>query len=183
MSRGFPNKKYDVIYADPPWPVKKGYRKVRPNQVFMDYPTMTLEEIKDLPVPSIASDNCVLFLWTIQRFLKDAFDITEVWGFRPHITVTWDKGNGMCLFGFHRRTEFLLFGYRGKMPPHPRRKAFPTLVQAKSNKHSRKPQRFRDLILPFGSTRIELFAREHTPGWDVWGNEIERGFKSCQEQT
>ena len=56
---------------------------------------------------------------------------------------------------------------------YPKRKAFPTLVQAKTDRHSKKPQIFRDLIKPFGESRIELFARQKTEGWDVWGNEVE----------
>lgn len=76
----FPNKKYKVIYADPPWNVKKIMRKVRPNQVSMDYPTMTLDRIKSLPVKDISDDNCCLFLWTIQSFLPKAFGVLEAWG-------------------------------------------------------------------------------------------------------
>ena len=78
----------------------------------------------------------------------------------------------MCLFGFHHRTEFLLFGYRGKLDMYPKRRAFPTLICAKSDYHSSKPQIFRDWISKFGDKKIELFARQKTPGWDVWGNEV-----------
>jgi len=168
----FPNKKYDVIYADPPWPIKKIQRKVRPNQIEMDYPVMSLEDIKNLPVENISNDRSVLFLWTIQKYLKESFDVMESWGFKYQRTITWDKQNGMCLFGFHHRTEFLLFGYRGKIEMYPKRKAFPTLVQAKSKRHSSKPDIFRELIKPFGETRIELFARETYDGYDSWGNEV-----------
>lgn len=168
----FPNKQYDVIYADPPWPVTKIIRKVRPNQVTMDYPTMSLQDITNLPVGTLAKDKSVCFLWTTQRFLPDAFGVLAAWGFRYQRTISWDKGNGMCLFGFHHRNEFLLFGYKGKLDIYPKRKAFPTHVTAKSAKHSSKPQIFRDLIEPFGQERIELFARERVPGWDAWGNEV-----------
>ena len=168
----FPDKKYQIIYVDPPWPVKKIKRKVRPNQVEMDYPTMSLDTIRSLPINSLAEDNSVLFLWTIQAFLPFSFEIMHHWGFKYQRTITWDKMNGMCLFGFHHRTEFLLFGYKGKIEMYPRRKAFPTLVQCKTDKHSKKPQIFRDLISPFGETRIELFARELSEGWDSWGNEV-----------
>jgi len=168
----FPDKKYNIIYADPPWDIKKIQRKVRPNQKEMDYTTMKLDEIKNLPVQNISDDNCVLFLWTIQSFLKDAFDVMLSWDFKYQRTITWDKQNGMCLFGFHHRTEFLLFGYKGKIEMYPKRKAFPTLVQAKTDRHSKKPQIFRELISPFGKTKIELFARQKTEGWDVWGNEL-----------
>jgi N6-adenosine-specific RNA methylase IME4 len=166
-------KKYQIIYADPPWPVKKIIRKVRPNQKeSLDYPTMSLEAIKGLKVNDIADDNSVLFLWTTHAFLPEAFNVMSSWGFKYQRMITWDKNNGMCLFGFHHRTEFLLFGYKGKIEMYPRRKAFPTLVMAKSERHSEKPQIFRDLIAPFGTTKIELFARQKTEGWDVWGNEI-----------
>lgn len=166
-------KKYQVIYADPPWPVKKIMRKSRPNQQeSLDYPTMTLEEIKELRVSEIADENATLWLWTTHAFLPRAFEVMSKWGFKYQRTITWDKGNGMCLFGFHHRTEFLLFGYRGKIEMYPRQKAFPTLVVAKSERHSSKPKIFRDLIAPFGERRIELFAREKTPGWDSWGNEV-----------
>ena len=167
-------KRYQVIYADPPWPVKKIVRKCRPNQkVNLDYPTMSMEEIMELPVASIADDNCVLFLWTTHAFLQFGIDVMRKWGFRYQRCITWDKQNGMCLFGFHHRTEFLLFGYKGKIEMYPRRKAFPTMVQAKSERHSSKPQIFRDLIAPFGETKVELFARQKTEGWDVWGNEVQ----------
>lgn len=129
-------KKYSVIYVDPPWAVKKIIRKVRPNQVEMDYPTMTLEAIKSLPVQNIAAENSSLWLWTTHKYLPDAFDVMEQWGFKYQRTITWDKGNGMCLFGFHHRTEFLLFGYKGKLQMYPHRKALPTLIQARSPRHS-----------------------------------------------
>lgn len=170
-------KKYQIIYADPPWNVKKIKRKVRPNQIEMPYTTLQLEEIKALPVENLADNNCALFLWTTHSYLPKAFDVMKCWGFRYQRTITWDKRNGMCLFGFHHRTEFLLFGYKGKIEMYPRRKAFPTLVVAKSDRHSSKPQIFRDLIAPFGKDKIELFAREKTEGWDVWGNEVKSDIK------
>jgi N6-adenosine-specific RNA methylase IME4 len=166
-------KKYEVIYADPPWQIKKIKRKVRPNQIKMDYPTMPLEEIKTLPISKIAEENSVLFLWTIQSFLPKAFEVMTAWGFKYKLTATWDKGNGSCLFGFHYRTEFLLFGSKGKLSIYPKRKTFPTVISAKSERHSHKPQIFRTLIAPFGDKRIELFAREKVQGWDSWGNEVD----------
>lgn len=168
------NKKYQIIYADPPWPVKKILRKVRPNQVRFDYPVMSLEEIRKLPIAEIADENCWLFLWTTQAFLPKSFDLISSWGFRYQRTITWDKQNGLCLFGFHHRTEFLLVAYKGRMEMYPRRKAVPTMfrVSSKPLRHSQKPDEIRKAIEVFGSTRIELFARQKTEGWDVWGNEV-----------
>lgn len=166
-------KKYDVIYADPPWPVKKIRRKVRPNQVEMDYPTMSIEDIKALRVQSISQDNSSCFLWATQAMLPFAFEILEAWGFKYQRTITWDKQNGLCLFGFHHRTEFLLHGYHGKIEMYPRRKAIPTVFSIHSGKHSKKPDEIRKAIEVFGEDRIELFARQSPEGWDVWGNEVE----------
>lgn len=173
-------KKYKIIVVDPPWPVQKIERKVRPNQKQnLDYPTMTLEQIKDLPIADISADNSVLFLWTTHAFLPHSFAVLENWGFKYQRTITWDKQNGMCLFGFHHRTEFCLFGYRGKIEMYPEQKAIPTVFSVKSSRHSVKPDTFFNMVAVFGSPRIELFARSWTPliprreGWDVWGNEVE----------
>jgi len=172
-------KKYQIIYADPPWPVRKIIRKVRPNQVAMDYPTMEMYDIKKLggKIAPYYADNCVLFLWTTHGFLYKAFEVMTRWGFKYQRTITWDKQNGMCLFGFHHRTEFCLFGYRGKIEMYPRRKAIPTIWVEKSLRHSQKPDGFRKAIEVFGQDRIELFARQKTEGWDVWGNEVESDIK------
>ena len=168
------DKKYNIIYADPPWKMKKIQRKVRPNQSGFDYPTMELEEIKNLPVCQIADDNCVLFLWTTQSYLPKAFEVMDDWGFKYQRTLTWDKMNGMCLFGFHNRTEFLLFGYKGKIEMYPKRKTVPTILHYSSKKlrHSEKPKEIRKQIEVFGENKIELFARQHADGWDCWGNEV-----------
>lgn len=168
-------KKYQIIYADPPWDVKKIKRRIRPNQIDFDYPTMSLKEIKELPVDGISDENSVCFLWATQSYLPKAFEVLESWSFKYQRTITWDKGNGMCLFGFHNRSEFLLFGYKGKLEMYPKRKTTPTVFTIKSHrlKHSQKPDEIRKAIEVFGNKRIELFARQKTEGWDVWGNEVE----------
>jgi len=166
--------KYKTIVIDPPWPVRKIVRKVRPNQKQkLDYPTMPLEQIQALPIASIAADNSVLFLWTTQAFLPKSFNILSQWGFKYQRTIAWDKQNGMCLFGFHHRTEFCLFGYKGKIEMYPRRKAIPTVFQAKSERHSAKPDCFYDMVSVFGTPYADIFARKERHGWDVWGNEVE----------
>ena len=168
------DKKYQIIYADPPWQVTKSKRKVRPNQHGWDYPTMSVEEIKNLPITHLSDNNCVLFLWTTQKYLPFAFDVIESWGFKYQRVITWDKQNGMCLFGFHNRTEFLLFGYKGKIEPFPKRNAIPTIFQISSKKlkHSQKPDEIQNAISVMGDKRIELFARRQLEGWDCWGNEV-----------
>ena len=160
---------YETIVVDPPWPVKKIVRKVRPNQkAELDYVTMTLDEIKALPVQNIAAENAVLFLWTTHAFLEPAFDVMRAWGFRYQRCLTWDKANGVCFFGFHHRTELCLFGYRGKIEMYPRRKAIPTVFSGKSERHSAKPDEFYKLVEPLGERRIDVFARRPRDGWTVW---------------
>ena len=181
------NKKYNIIYADPPWDVNKILRKSRPNQKELDYSTMTTEAIKQLPIKEITEENCVCFIWTTQSYLPKTFEILEAWGFRYQRTIVWDKMNGLCLFGFHNRTEFLLFGYKGKLDMYPNRKAIPTIYQISSSnaKHSQKPNQIRKDIEIFGKNRLELFARSRVgmfpdyeyEGWDVYGNEVNNSIK------
>jgi N6-adenosine-specific RNA methylase IME4 len=164
---------FDLLVIDPPWPVKKIVRKVRPNQKeALDYRVMSLADIEALPVAECSSENSVLFLWTTHAFLPAAFKVMDAYGFRYQRTMTWDKGNGMCLFGFHHRTEFCLFGYRGKLEMYPKRKAVPTVFQGKSSRHSAKPDGFYSLIEPFGKKRLDIFARVRREGWTVWGDEV-----------
>jgi len=164
---------YDLIVIDPPWKIKKIIRKVRPNQKEnLDYKTMSIEEIKNLPLDKISDKNSVCFLWTIQKYLEVAFDVLRDWGFRYQRTLTWDKGNGMCLFGFHHRTEFVLFGYKGKIEMYPKRKAIPTIFSGKSDRHSAKPYQFYNMVECMGTRRLDMFARSERLGWNVFGDEV-----------
>lgn len=166
-------KKYDLIVIDPAWEVGKTQRKVRPNQKpELDYVTMPFDEIKALPIGEMADTNSVIFLWTIQKWLPKSFELLDTWGFKYQRTLTWDKKNGMCLFGFHHRTEFVLFGYRGKIEIYPKRKAIPTVFDGKSERHSAKPDEFYQLVQGLGKNRVDVFARREREGWDVFGNEV-----------
>ena len=185
----FPDKKYDVIYADPPWDVMGGPRWAsnglsRP----LDYPTMKVDEIKAMPIKNIRANPCRLFMWTINKYLKEAFEIMGAWGFDYSTTLVWCKDpNGIGLGGtFSITTEFLLFGYCGKCQNKKRHDT--TWWKAKRGRHSRKPDVFRDLIdETFDGDKIELFARPLTPmfpkmdGWDVWGDEVESVSGLCPD--
>ena len=169
-------KKYQIIYADPPWEVKRGpeYNSNGASRS-LTYPTMTIDEIKKLPVKSVVSDNCKLFLWGINKYLPETFEVMKEWGFRYSTMLVWCKNpNGIGLGGtFSLTTEYLLFGVKGKVGALKRHDT--TWWIEKRGRHSAKPQKFRSVIeetFPSDS-KIELFAREKTPGWDVWGNEVE----------
>lgn len=171
----FPNKKYQIIYADPPWQVKKG-PEWNSNGISreMHYPTMNLEDIRNLSIKNIADDNCKIFLWCINKYMYKAYTILQHWGFKYSTTLVWCKNpNGIGLGGtFSLTTEFLIFGCRGKVGASKRYDTSWWLE--KRNKHSQKPVRFYEIIeeaFP-ADTKIELFARNKRSGWDAWGNEV-----------
>lgn len=179
----FPNKKYSVIYADPPWK----YQDERCEGTAADhYPTMCIEDICNLPVQELAADNCVLFLWATYPKLKEALQVIEAWGFKYRsIGFQWIKqnrsGNGY-FFGLGRwtrgNTEPCLIATKGK--PHRTSNSVSQLIFAPLRAHSQKPDITRDKIreLMGGEhSYIELFARNTTPGWDVWGNEVTKNDK------
>ena len=172
----FPDKKYQIIVVDPPWPVKKLTHKARPKQTTMDYQTMSVEQIKSLPVSKLADESCWLFLWTTQKFLFDTKSILEQWGFNHLLTMVWEKtygrSAGMPLFGFRWNGEFVLVGYKQKPTLWPKRSLIPAVFAAENIRHSQKPDRFYEMIGPLGENRIDIFARKEREGWDVWGNEV-----------
>lgn len=175
MSR---EKKYQIIVVDPPWELKKVKKRVRPNQVEMDYPMMSIEEIKALKIRDIADDTSTLFLWTIDKYLFISKEILEHWGFKYHLTMTWDKTNGLAMYGFNRQSEFILVGLKGKHDAFPKRKTIRTSFTAKSTFHSEKPDKFYEMLDVLDGNRIDIFARKERTGlfiknkWDVWGNEV-----------
>ena len=167
--------KYQVIYADPPWAQgMTGKYDRRPNRAkSLPYPSMGLEEIKRLSIGDVADVGCHLWLWTTNQYLRDGFDVMDEWGFKYLAPITWVKPSGLGNWFIHR-TQTLLFGYKEKcIFPNARYK--PTvLVAGIPNRHSEKPIEMRELIEQIsGTPRLELFAREKTDGWDVWGNEVE----------
>lgn len=168
-----PKGKYKTIVIDPPWPMEYMHLNMRPKQVIMPYPTMTLDEIKDFSVvKDIADDECNLFIWTTHKFLPDTFDILETWGFKYHICLTWDKTNGRSLFGFNRRTELVLYAYKGKITVNQRGKFIDSVFVEKLREHSRKPDIFYEMLKSnTPEPRIDIFGRGKHDGFSVWGNE------------
>src|SRR3972149_9051661 len=163
-----PNKKYKVIYADPPWKYGnwgKANPKSRPNsKVYpMPYNTMNITEIKSLPIKSLAENNCELYLWTTQKYLPIAFQIIEFWEFKYCQTLIWcKKPRGLGQGGLYCPTnEFLILARIGKMPKKRRIDSTWFLTKRPHNSHSTKPNYFQELIEKVSdSPRIELFARQ-----------------------
>lgn len=168
----FPTGSYSCIVADPPWPVKMiGSSKQRPARaVALPYETMSLDEIKALPVADIAAEGAHLWLWTTNGFLREAFDVMEAWGFKYLTTITWVKPNGLGAW-FQSRTQHVLFGYRERCV-FPLARYKPTYFAAKPGAHSQKPDEFYDLVRSISpEPRIDLFNRRHIEGFEGWGLE------------
>ena len=175
---------FRCIVADPPW--KYGaWGKGSANSRYaakdfnapkaMPYETMTVEEIKAMPVAKLAAEDCDLYLWTTQKYLPDAFDVLEAWGFRYCQTLTWCKtpmGTGQGGL-YCPTTEFCLLGRKGKMPVKKRVDTTWWNWPRAWKTHSRKPEGFQDIVEAVSDEpRLELFARRKRHGWHVWGNEI-----------
>lgn len=161
---------YDVIVIDPPWDIKKIERDVAPEQVDLDYPTMSLDEIKALDIPCV--DDCHVFLWTTQKFLRASFDILEAWGLTYVCLFTWLKNGGFQPFNMPQfNTEFVLYAHKGN-PKFIDLKQFNCDFQADRGRHSEKPEVFYDVIRRVtGGRRLDMFNRRRIDGFEGWGKE------------
>ena len=164
--------KFSTVYADPPWPyTNTAARGVAENH----YRTMTLKAIQEEPVQQLVADNAHLHLWTTNAFLREAFDVIRVWGFRYKSCLIWTKPQlGMGNY-WRVSHEFLLFGVRGQLPFSDR--TIRSWQTARRTAHSRKPYLFRHLIEQVSpGPCLELYGREEIPNsqWTVFGNQVER---------
>ena len=176
----FPDKKYQVIYADPPWKYLKlnCYEKKGVNTEV--YNRMEIDEICFLKVNNIADKDCLLFLWATAPFLQKAFKVIESWGFQfVTIAFVWIKtySNNKAITGMGRytrsATEFVLLGRKGTGVIRKDTNVH-QIVYSNLKGHSEKPSQIRDLIVKLTGDvpRIELFARDKMEGWDVWGDQV-----------
>ena len=172
----FPEKKYNIIYADPPWSYDSGFLK---RNWEGKYPQMKPQEIYDLPVQDIADDNCILFMWIPYPKLLIGLQAMESWGFKYRSAAfTWVKRNKKADTWFwgmghwtRANAEVCFLGVKGK--PQRESAGVHSIVDERIQEHSKKPDVVRNKIVELCGDlpRIELFARQKADGWDNWGNE------------
>lgn len=184
---------YQIVYADPPWHytgwgVAKGDRKdykkkLREGKAEHHYPTISNQEIAELPVKDIVADDAACFMWTTDTHLPYAIEIMKSWGFKyKTIGFVWVKktkhGKQVKMLApwTNKGAEICLFGTRGAMTKHLGTNDVYQVHEAERREHSRKPDIIRDEIKRMfpECKRLELFARQQYPGWDAWGNEVEK---------
>lgn len=175
------DKKYNIIYADPPWKFsskqlqkEKGKRF---NSLDKEYSTVETNQMQNWDVKRICDDNCAIFMWTTDAHIKEAIELMKSWGFKySTVAFVWSKRsiNGKELYTLGAWTlkncEICLLGTRGKMLQYKKSNQVKQLIKAERTKHSKKPDIVREKIVEiFGELpRIELFARQHAEGWDCW---------------
>ena len=167
-------KKYQIILADPPWRYEHPPIGSKGRAIENHYPTMLVEDIKKLPIKDLGEDNSVLFLWATAPKLKECIEVMTEWGYQYRTCAVWDKEMMGMGYWFRNQHEILLIGLRGKFSPPIPQLRDRSVYKEKRTKHSKKPQYFRDWInkcFPL-NTKIELFAREKSEGFDAWGNEV-----------
>lgn len=168
----FPTGIYSTIVIDPPWPLTKIRRKVRPNQEGFDYPTMSLEEIAGLAIKDLLADDAFVFLWTTQKYLPCSFKILEGWGLTYRFTMVWHKPGGIQPLNSPQfNAEFVVTGSQGR-PKFADLKAFNVAFNAPRAGHSVKPEGFYEVLRRVtAAPRLDMFSRRQIQGFKTWGNQ------------
>jgi len=190
------NKKYQIIYADPPWKqAKGGKKKVRPisSGEPLAYATMPLERIENIieKARNLCDDDHVLFLWTIDKYLFEAEHMANRLGYKLHARMIWNKVTGIpAAFTIRYGQEYLIYCYHGKLLPvaKEQRGKWHSVFTEQVKRHSQKPEIAYQIIesLYPDTNKLELFARAKRTGWDVWGNEVDNSielFSAAQNQS
>jgi N6-adenosine-specific RNA methylase IME4 len=173
----FPERKFSVVYGDPPW--QYGNERTR-SAAAKNYATLSIEDLKRLPIGRLCKPDCALLLWSTGPFVDEAIRLGESWGFEyKTIGFLWAKRNKVSnspFFGMGNYTranvEPCLLFTRGS--PKVRSHAVSQFVWTPIERHSEKPAVVRNLIVQlFGDVaRLELFSRHRVKGWERWGNEV-----------
>ena len=179
-------RKFATILADPPWQFQNRTGKVAPEHKRLSrYGTMTLEQIKSLPVAAISAATAHLYLWIPNALLPEGLAVMQAWGFQYKSNLVWHKvrkdggsdGRGVGFY-FRNVTELILFGVRGKnartLAPG---RSQVNYLSSRKREHSRKPDEQYGIIEACSpGPYMELFARGERKGWVGWGNQADESY-------
>jgi N6-adenosine-specific RNA methylase IME4 len=167
-----PDGVFNVILADPPWQYQ--FSETESRAIENQYPTMDLDDIKKLQIPS--ADDSVLFLWATAPKLEEALQVLNAWGFGYRTCAVWDKEVIGMGYWFRNQHELLLVGVKGNFHPPDPEIRISSVIRQKRSEHSRKPECIYGILesmFPQGKF-LELFARQNKrPDWMIWGNQLE----------
>ena len=163
---------YSVILADPPW--RYDFSQNSNNSIECHYPTMSIEEICELPVNEIAYDDCVLFLWATNPKLEEAMQVINAWGFKYRTNMVWVKNSTGLGYYARQQHELLLIATKGNLPTPDPSDRVSSVIESPREKKSKKPDVVYEIIEKMYPkyNKIELFARSKRDGWSVWGNQV-----------
>jgi N6-adenosine-specific RNA methylase IME4 len=180
--RNVVNKSYNTILADPPWRFQNRSGKIAPEHKRLSrYTTLSLQDIKDIPVSLVIAEQCHLYLWVPNALIKEGLQVMESWGFEYKTNLIWHKvrkdgepdGRGVGFY-FRNTTEMVLFGIRGKMRTLAPGRSQVNIIKSCKREHSKKPDEIYPIIEKCSpGPYLELFARGKRVNWDQWGNEVE----------
>jgi N6-adenosine-specific RNA methylase IME4 len=180
LSQGFVPHSFGTVLADPPWRFANRTGKMAPeHRRLARYATMTLDEIKALPIAQLAQPASHLYLWVPNALLPDGLAVMHSWGFVYKTNLVWykvrrDGGPDRRGVGFYFRnvTELVLFGVRGRLRTRVPGRRQENILLSQKREHSRKPDVLYDIIEQCSpGPYLELFARHPRPGWAQWGDE------------
>jgi N6-adenosine-specific RNA methylase IME4 len=182
FAKNVKDKSYGAILADPPWRFQNRTGKMAPEHKRLSrYATLSLQEIKEIPVWLVAGQNSHLYLWVPNALIKEGLQVMESWGFEYKTNLIWHKvrkdggpdGRGVGFY-FRNTTEMILFGIRGKMRTLAKGRSQVNIIKSCKREHSKKPDELYKIIESCSpGPYLELFARGKRPKWDQWGNEVE----------
>lgn len=171
---------FPTILADPPWRFENRTGKMAPeHQRLLRYPTMTMEEIYELPVSRLSAARAHLYLWVPNALVAEGLEVMKRWGFTYKTNIVWYKvrkdggpdGRGVGFY-FRNVTELILFGIRGSMRTLEAGRTQTNILVSRKREHSRKPDELYEIIEECSpGPYLELFARHPRKGWKQWGNE------------
>ena len=184
-------KKYQIIYADPPWRFSQGiqrrstFKEAHKEEINKHYETMSDKDIIAMNVGYISEEHSILLMWTTDAHLEVAIKALSNWGFKyKTIAFVWNKVKPsigkynvkqceVCLLATKGKAHHLVTSFKERQ-----------YIEEKKEKHSKKPIEIKERISRMfsGASKVELFAREKTEGWDVWGNEVESDINLTEEK-